>query len=506
MDYMQPNLTLESSPKDNKEVEYIVKVLKNDFNLFETPEESNKREEILISLKKCVKEAVKNVYKSNGKTDEEANSAGGGVFSFGSYRLGIVGPGDDIDVLCIAPDIDSKDDVKKCGRYELFEEMRKQLEKLQKEKNEITQILPVTEARVPIIKIVFKGIPIDILVATVSFKSIDENFNLDDDNVLKNCCDKCILSLNGCRVTNAIFKTLIKTFPIERIDDFRITLRAIKLWAKKRGIYSNAMGYLGGVAWAILVAKICQLFPKCRANILIRKFFEVYGNWDWENPVQINEIKREVEFTCSMKVWEKDNTSFPFYIITPAFPAQNTNANTNQILRRVMVEEFNKFKEYSSKINIDDENCEFTWKGLFQGGISLFGEYNYFLQIDILVTNKSEFKSWDAYVESQLRKLISNFIDIPQIKLRPYSIGYNIKDPVYPCCKTYLYGISFVNPESFEIKPNKVINLRDPIKKFVIEIDKKRDNKNEKNMRITFKAMKDLPFEILQIQKDEMRK
>ena len=329
MDYLHPNLTLESGPKDNKEVDQIINVLKNDFNLF-----------------------------------------------------------------------DSKDYMKKYGRYKLFEEMRKQLEKLQKEKNEITQILPVTEARVPIIKIVFKGIPIDILVATVSFKSIDENFNLDDDNVLKNCCDKCILSLNGCRVTNAIFKTLIKTFPVERIDDFRITLRAIKLWAKKRGIYSNAMGYLGGVAWAILVAKICQLFPKCRANILIRKFFEIYGNWDWENPVQINEIKREVEFTCSMKVWEKDNTSFPFYIITPAFPAQNTNANTNQILRRVMVEEFNKFKEYSSKINIDDENCEFTWKGLFQGGISLFGEYNYFLQIDILVTNKSEFKSWDAYVES----------------------------------------------------------------------------------------------------------
>ena len=128
------------------------------------------------------------------------------------------------------------------------------------------------------------------------------------------------------------------------------------------------------------------------------------------------------------------------------------------------------------------------------------------MQIDILVTNKNEFKSWDAYVESQLRKLISNFIDIPQIKLRPYSIGYNIKDPVFPCCKTYLYGISFVDPESFEIKPNKVINLREPIKKFVIEIDKKRDNKNEKNMRINFKAMKDLPFEILQIQKDEMRK
>ena len=32
--------------------------------------------------------------------------------------------------------------------------------------------------------------------------------------------------------------------------------------------------------------------------------------------------------TCSMKIWEKESTSFPFYIKIPDFPAQNTNANT----------------------------------------------------------------------------------------------------------------------------------------------------------------------------------
>ena len=84
------------------------------------------------------------------------------------------------------------------------------------------------------------------------------------------------------------------------------------------------------------------------------KFFEVYGSWDWENLVQINEIKREVEFIWSMKVWEKEPTNFPFYIIILVFPAQNISVNTNQIIRRVMIEEFNKFKEYSSKINIED--------------------------------------------------------------------------------------------------------------------------------------------------------
>ena len=105
---MQPNLTLESTPEDKEEVKYIENVLRTDFNLYESNEESNKREEILISLKRCVIQAVKNIYKAKGKTDEEANNAGGGVFSFGSYRLGIAGPGDDIDVLCIAPVIDTR--------------------------------------------------------------------------------------------------------------------------------------------------------------------------------------------------------------------------------------------------------------------------------------------------------------------------------------------------------------------------------------------------------------
>ncbi len=40
---------------------------------------------------------------------------------------------------------------------------------------------------------------------------------------------------------------------------FRETLQFVKLWAKNKGIYNNMMGYLGGISWAILVAKICQV-------------------------------------------------------------------------------------------------------------------------------------------------------------------------------------------------------------------------------------------------------
>ena len=79
--------------------------------------------------------------------------------------------------------------------------------------------------------------------------------------------------IQGSRVTDDILKL------VPDVEAFRIALRCIKLWAKQRAIYSNVMGFFGGVAWAIAVARVCQLYPCAAAATIVSKFFRIMHQW-----------------------------------------------------------------------------------------------------------------------------------------------------------------------------------------------------------------------------------
>ncbi|VDK55176.1 unnamed protein product, partial [Gongylonema pulchrum] len=57
------------------------------------------------------------------------------------------------------------------------------------------------------------------------------------------------------------------------------------------GFYSNIVGFLGGISWANLVARICQLYPNAAPSKLVQKFFilETYGE-------QFSELGLKEEF------------------------------------------------------------------------------------------------------------------------------------------------------------------------------------------------------------------
>ncbi|XP_006817835.2 poly(A) polymerase type 3-like, partial [Saccoglossus kowalevskii] len=153
----------------------------------------------------------------------------------------------------------------------------------------------VEEAFVPVIKMVFDGIEIDLTFSRLALAKIPENQDLADDNLLKNLDQRCIRSLNGCRVTDEILNL------VPNKESFRLALRAIKVWAKKHGIYSNVLGFLGGVSWAMLVARTCQLYPNAAASTIVHKFFLVFSRWDWPRPAL---LKQPGENKLNMPVWD----------------------------------------------------------------------------------------------------------------------------------------------------------------------------------------------------------
>lgn len=62
-------------------------------NNFEAPEETEKRTVVLRTLQKITVEFVKRVGKEKKMPEQIINEAGGKIFTFGSYRLGVFGPG-----------------------------------------------------------------------------------------------------------------------------------------------------------------------------------------------------------------------------------------------------------------------------------------------------------------------------------------------------------------------------------------------------------------------------
>lgn len=206
---------------------------------------------------------------------------------------------------------------------------------------------PVEEAFVPVIKTQIDEIELDLLFARLSLKNIPDEFELSDGNILRNLDQKCVRSLNGCRVTDAILSL------VPEIEPFRLALRAIKLWAKKRGVYSNAMGFLGGVSWAMLVAKTCQLYPLAPAATIVQKFFLVFQQWPWNRPVELRKSQEDM-FDFGLPVWNPNVNPGDAYhmmpIITPCYPQQNSTFNVTASTLSIMMNEFKRGNEVCKRI------------------------------------------------------------------------------------------------------------------------------------------------------------
>ncbi|XP_060687520.1 poly(A) polymerase gamma-like isoform X1 [Hemiscyllium ocellatum] len=478
-------------PKDVDDIsaQRLIEALKP-FGVFEEEEELNHRLVVLGKLNNLVKEWIAEISEIKNLPASVIVNVGGKIFTFGSYRLGVHTKGADIDALCVAP--------RHVERSDFFQSF---FEKL-KQQEGIKNLRAVEDAFVPVIKFELDNIEIDLVFARLALQTIPDNLDLRDDSRLKNLDIRCIRSLNGCRVTDEILHL------VPNKENFRLTLRAIKLWAKRRGIYSNMLGFLGGVSWAMLVARTCQLYPNAVASTLVHKFFLVFSKWEWPNPVL---LKQPEDSNLNLPVWDpRVNPSDRYHlmpIITPAYPQQNSTFNVSSSTRTIMIEEFKQ------GLAITDEilQSKTDWSKLFEPP-SFFQKYKHYIVLTASASTEEHHLEWVGLVESKIRVLVGNlerndYINLAHVNPQSFpglKEHHNLGDYV----TIWFIGIIFKKVENAE---SVNIDLTQDIQLFTDTVYRQANNINmlKEKMRIEATHVKKkqlhqyLPAEILQKKKKQ---
>lgn len=84
-----------------------------------------------------------------------------------------------------------------------------------KGREEVEDLVAVSEAHVPIVKFKWSGVEIDLLCACLQMASIPEKLDILDDSILRNVDEATQRSINGVRVTDAILRL------VPNIENFR---------------------------------------------------------------------------------------------------------------------------------------------------------------------------------------------------------------------------------------------------------------------------------------------
>ncbi|AFZ80581.1 poly A polymerase, putative [Theileria equi strain WA] len=445
----EPVTTQGPSNDDLKASEEITALLKS-YNLFETDEGKQRRELVLEALNRLLQQFVRRQAKKNqGISESEANTISGKLLTFGSYRLGIVAPDSDIDVLCLCP---------KCvTRESFFSDFYISLTKVEA----ISKLQAVPDAYTPVIKLCYYDISIDILFANLDARTVNPNINVLDDNILRNMNDSTVRSINGCRVASFILDS------VPNKANFRMTLRFIKLWASRRKIYSTVVGYLGGVAWAILTARVCQLYPNYVPNQLIEKFFRVYSLWNWKIPVTLCKIKQVPNLPgfMSFKVWDPQNNPHDrqhlMPIITPAFPSMNSTHNVTATTKRVMTDELKRARDILKSPNTPKNQL----LELVLEEEDIFSSYKHFLIIEVYGASEHAHGKWEGWIGSRMRFLIKKLENLPNTQIRPLPGFFKFEDSEWEYASSAFFALKCLSNDKSG-QGSKVLDIRSSIQSF----------------------------------------
>ncbi|CAO3662698.1 unnamed protein product [Umbelopsis ramanniana] len=355
--------------------------------MIESEKKAQLRKTVLFELDMIINEFVYTITAKLTKSEQLARNTAAKLFTYGSYRLGAHTDESDIDTLCV------------CPQHITQKIFFHSLPPILKNHEGVQELTTVTSAFVPVIKMIFHGIHIDLIYARLWQPTVPANLDLSDERTMKQIDESCVRTANGPRTATEILSL------VPNVETFCMALKCIKLWAKRRAIYSNAMGYFGGVAWAILVARVCQLYPNGCPATIISRFFRIFFTWSWPSPVLLKYLVK------GRDAWDsKSNKHHIMPILTPAYPSMCSTHNVSYSTKKILLAELNRASKIVDTIILGTG----SWQDLFTEH-DFFKLYKYYIRVSFCASEQNAHISWCGRMESRLRKLITSLEVMPQI-------------------------------------------------------------------------------------------
>ncbi|KAF4038414.1 Poly(A) polymerase predicted RNA binding domain [Phytophthora infestans] len=283
------------------------------------------------------------------------------------------------------------------------------------QESSVSDLVARRKAAVPVLSFQLNSVRIDLLFARYAQQqAVPKHLPFlpgDDMQVMRGMDATSVRSLSVARVASLILEL------VPNASVYRSCLRVIRLWARRRGLYSNKAGFLGGISWAILVCFVCQMFPRASVASLVHRFFSVLATWRWPTPILVahpsngGKTDQEVQWDPQHNIHDRAHL---MPIITPGFPAVNTAVNVNISTLRVLREEFARGQRIMDDLRRRSLSHPSSWNQLFTP-TEVLVRYDHHVAIELRAPNEEALAEWSSFVASRTRKLVETLQHTPSI-------------------------------------------------------------------------------------------
>jgi poly(A) polymerase len=291
----------------------------------------------------------------------------------GSARLGVASTDSDLDVVCLIPSYTSG--------ANFFNRVADCLQGL----CDRSQV--ILDSRVPVLRLQIEGILLDLLYAQVEASDGWEKLNIQD---LKSII-KDPKSIDGCWEADLMSDLVKSQIPLDR---FRLLLRAVRSWAKMRGLYGNSWGFLGGFSWSLLCADTCLNYLSHDRSLtaLLVHFFQRLSKHDRRQIISLTDEGKQYLAKLPQDL---------FPIVSSIAPCKNTARNVTRSTCQILQAEFDRGARICEQILAGKS----TWKSLYEP-TDLSADLNALLTIAIADPVESERLKSSNLLESTIVGLI----------------------------------------------------------------------------------------------------